>query len=309
MQRFKSHRAVLQAICDACDRADQDGHLIGAIRSARAIALEAHCHPATVWRAVNGLAAAGWLLVVSVGGRVRLQGAPSQNAVNVYAIPGYPGGLAHAKAKRTLRRWVRSADGQRRLETYETGQQATFWDPRDLDPEPPQAVASCDTPCRTVRHPLSHHATPPVARCDTTISHTTPSPKNHDHGVRPEPSPPRPSAPAQRRKAHTCPHIADVAQLEVFAFVDPPGQSAPPGLIGLYRRCVQIGLADDCEAGKLRFLATAVHARRIGKDPRRLFASIVNSGRVRTGQDLPITCSDEDEARRMLRAYRDRLSG
>jgi hypothetical protein len=100
-----------------------------------------------------------------------------------------------------------------------------------------------------------------------------------------------------------------VAQLEVFAFVEPPGQSAPPGLIGLYRRCVQIGLADDCEAGKLRFLATAVHARRIGKDPRRLFASIVNSGRVRTGQDLPITCSDEDEARRMLRAYRDRLSG
>lgn len=68
----------------------------------------------------------------------------------------------------------------------------------------------------------------------------------------------------------------------------------------LWLECCRIGLADNSQAGKLRFATAAMCALRQGRDPMRLFASMVNRGEVRTGEGLKVALEDEDRAIRVI---------
>src|SRR5205823_1516148 len=54
------------------------------------------------------------------------------------------------------------------------------------------------------------------------------------------------------------------------------------------------------EAAQLTLVAVAVHARRVGQEPCRLFVALLRDQRWEV-----ITQADEDQARALLRAYRD----
>lgn len=73
-------------------------------------------------------------------------------------------------------------------------------------------------------------------------------------------------------------------------------------LLALHEQAVRAGFARDGEAGKLEFLAAAVHSLSIGaRNPEGLFATI-----VRKGLWAYVTQADEDRARCRLNSFRAR---
>lgn len=289
-RRNPAYARILQAICDTCDRPDEQGSLVGAFRSGRAFARAANVATSTFWKGVAELVAHGVVVVLANGGTVRL---PHRtiNASNTYGVPGHKGALDHRAVRREFRQVQVDADGCRRAVRVHAGDQATLWH-RDLFQRAPS-----DRGRPLIGQGVSAHRTGGVRSSDTTI--TTPSPaqrlQSHGHGA------------SRSRRRRRCPHIVDVEQLRHVELGTMPGYPPPPpALAALYVQCREIGLADNSEAGWIRFVAAAFAAVRDGREPRALFASMVNSGAVRSGEQLYVTLEDEDAAVRLIKRHRER---
>jgi len=71
-------------------------------------------------------------------------------------------------------------------------------------------------------------------------------------------------------------------------------------LLALHQQAIARGWLQGGEAAQLNVVAAAVHARRVGDAPCRLFVALLRDQRWEV-----ITQEDEDEARRLPRLYRD----
>ena len=71
-------------------------------------------------------------------------------------------------------------------------------------------------------------------------------------------------------------------------------------LLALHQQAMARGWLRGGEAAQLTVVAAAVHARRVGQKPCRLFVALLRDQRWEV-----ITQEDEDQARALLRAYRD----
>jgi hypothetical protein len=96
--------------------------------------------------------------------------------------------------------------------------------------------------------------------------------------------------PAEKRRGKRCPHIAGPNVLGDDAL-----------LSELYVACVDVGLARATEHGRHQFWAAAECALRQGRDPCKLFASMVNGGDFIEGGSLWVTGHDEDAASARLK--------
>jgi hypothetical protein len=73
-----------------------------------------------------------------------------------------------------------------------------------------------------------------------------------------------------------------------------------PRLLALHQQAIARGWLQGGMAAQLNVVAAAVHARRVGEAPCRLFMALLRKQRWEV-----ITQEDEDQARALLRAYRD----
>jgi hypothetical protein len=71
-------------------------------------------------------------------------------------------------------------------------------------------------------------------------------------------------------------------------------------LLALHQQAIARGWLRGGEAARLNVVAAAVHARRVGQAPCRLFVALLRDQRWEV-----ITQEDEDQARRLLREHRD----
>ena len=71
-------------------------------------------------------------------------------------------------------------------------------------------------------------------------------------------------------------------------------------LLALHQHAIARGWLQGGEAAQLNVVAAAVHARRVGDAPCRLFVALLRDQRWEV-----ITQEDEDQARRLLREHRD----
>ena len=71
-------------------------------------------------------------------------------------------------------------------------------------------------------------------------------------------------------------------------------------LLALHQHAIARGWLQGGEAAQLNVVAAAVHARRVGEMPCRLFVALLRDQRWEV-----ITQEDEDQARRLLREHRD----
>ena len=71
-------------------------------------------------------------------------------------------------------------------------------------------------------------------------------------------------------------------------------------LLALHQHAIARGWLQGGEAAQLNVVAAAVHARRVGDTPCRLFVALLRDQRWEV-----ITQEDEDQARRLLREHRD----
>ena len=71
-------------------------------------------------------------------------------------------------------------------------------------------------------------------------------------------------------------------------------------LLALHQQAMARGWLHGGEAAQLTIVAAAVHARRVGQAPCRLFVALLRDQRWEV-----ITQQDEDQARALLRAHRD----
>ena len=71
-------------------------------------------------------------------------------------------------------------------------------------------------------------------------------------------------------------------------------------LLALHQQAIARGWWQGGEAAQLNAVAAAVHARRVGQVPCRLFVALLRDQRWEA-----ITQEDEDQARQLLREHRD----
>jgi hypothetical protein len=256
-------RRTLQAIADRCNPADAEGSLIGAFGGS-SLYEEAGCSTRAFWRHLRRLEDLGFVVTIGRGGQLG-----GRNYGNCYGVPGFPGALDSRKARRRQQTWRMAEDGRPQLVILEPGQQVEIW---------PRARSSISAESDTTVVSLK-------ARSDTTVvslkpeSGTPPFPHGspgNDHGA----SRADRSRRSPRITAVTVADLRDVRRLLV-----------------LFAQAVVRGWIDGSEASRLRFVACAVHALRVGdRNPPGLFAACY---RRRMLFD-PISAEDEDEARRML---------
>jgi hypothetical protein len=143
-------------------------------------------------------------------------------------------------------------------------------------------------------------------------------------GAAPVQAPEVPDAPERLREPvapcpgpATCPVTPQTPQAPTAtppACARPPAPLPPPTLrdvtlvdlgdagrlLALHQQAMARGWLRGGEAAQLNVVAAAVHARRVGQDPCRLFVALLRDQRWEV-----ITQEDEDQARRLLRAHRD----
>lgn len=268
-----SMKRSLQAIADKCDRADEQGNLLGAF-GGQALYKAAGCSARSMWTHIDRFSAMGYVVCIGRGGRFA-----NRTLANIYGIPGRRGGLDHRRARRELRTMDKGRDGKFRPTIIQPGEQAMLW-----RPESGGSSSSCPSPpgpssprgsAEKLHTPREKLHTPPCAELHTTIRPDG-HPDEKDHGaLRPKSAP--------KRLGHV--HALDLTDMR--------------RLLALFDRAVTLGLADPSENGRMQFVAAAEHARRLARrNAPGLFASIVNDGRW-----LYITQRDEEAAAARWRSY------
>lgn len=154
-----AYRAVLQALANACDAADAQGHLLGGCGGQR-IWHAAGVSRATFWRAVRTLTAAGFVVLVARGGVLA-----GRNCVSRYAVPGAPGALDHVACRRRVQRMVSDGAGKWVPQIITPGDQ-----PQLLDVQP-RAATNAQPPTPPAQGPARAAApVPPAPRATASVA-------------------------------------------------------------------------------------------------------------------------------------------
>jgi hypothetical protein len=117
----------------------------------------------------------------------------------------------------------------------------------------------------------------------------------------PAPYPPAPQTPQRpRAPVPACARIPTRPPPPILRDVTLADLSNVARLLALHQQAIACGWLQGGEAAQLNIVAVAVHARRVGEAPCRLFVALLREQRWEV-----ITQEDEDQARRLLREHRD----
>jgi hypothetical protein len=274
-------RHTLQVIADRADAPDDGGNLVGAFGGA-ALILACGCSRPAFWRHLNKLTAAGFVVLLRRGGTLG-----ARQYGNVYGVPGLRGSLNHRRAARQMRRLIQSPDGRRVLDIIEPGQQPALF----IAPDQDGAIIAADQDAATSSggHSDGESETTPVSKRDYPPSQneTPPSPltsaalkKTMRDGA---------SRCSIRRRHGSEPRITAVTLADL---------RDTRRLLLLRDDAVARGLIRDNEQDRLRFVAAAEHALRVGDDPVKVFGAMVWRGRW-----LYLAACDEQAALDRLSRY------
>jgi hypothetical protein len=265
-------RHTLQAIADQCDAPDSSGNLLKCWGGKCLRELALVC-PATFWRHIKKLMDVGFVVQIERGG----------GKANAYAIPGQPGNLDHVNVRRgrQMPLWSEPDSGSRTLKLVPPACQGNA--PGTSDNSSPVMTHRL-----RMRQGVSHCETGDPSQSETQPS-WLPSPfhQDHDHG-----------AVEQRGTDMVLTRKAGRKSGPRLRHVEPGALRSLLQLAKLYRDAGAKGLLSGgkCEYTWLQFVAAAMHAGRVGQQPERLFAAIVNRG-----QWLYLSNGDEDRAQRWIR--------
>ena len=277
-------RATLRGVAAACQTSDAAGNLLGAFGGQDMIAA-AGCSRATFWRHLRRLMDLGYVIQLGTGGCY-----DNKSYGNQYGIPGRRGALDDRACRRDMRRMVQGADGRYRSTVTPSGAQAPLW-----PAETHKATDRAADPSLGLRRGAPQNETAPqneahpqplvvggAARTQpvgATAQNEAPHGNYHgnysgkDHG-----------ASRRRDRGKRLPHF-EAAELDDTAC-----------LMRLFEVAVERGLVERSQSDRLRFVGAAEHARRVARDPVRLFAHVVNEGRW-----LFVSCEDESAANERIK--------
>ncbi|MFA9478533.1 hypothetical protein ACERK3_09515 [Phycisphaerales bacterium AB-hyl4] len=285
-------RGTLQAIADACDAPGPDGSLLGAFGGKRLVEA-AGVGRSTFWRHLERLTRLGYVVLLKRGGAFG-----DRNLGNIYAIPGHRSALDDRRCARRMQRMVPSADGTLKPEIIEPGTQPQLWpgsqnDPGDparrpAPPDPPQRPRRGDTRSGAPPSPCAKSETTPVSKWDGgspkvghhhPLSHPLAGKNQSGAGA---------SRPLRGRRTAE-PRLSDIRDVDL---------TDTGRLLALHRQAIRRGWVGSSDADRLRFVAAAVRALRLGDFPPKLFRTTVERRRW-----LWISQADEDEARRRIQRH------
>lgn len=289
-------RQTLQAIANACNRPDEDGSMTGAF-GGQSLINAAGCGRSTFWRHVARLEQLGYAVTLKRGGTIG-----SKNYGNVYGVPGKRGALHDRRCSRRMQRMVPSADGTLKPEIIEPGDQPQLWPGTPGTPGTPGSSGPPGKPparrsdAERARRSAPAGAAAPQSRAESETGVVSKwdggSPKVRHH--HPPPHLPiwknQSGAGASRpRSAPTEPRLADITLADLTSI---------SRLLELHRQAVERRWVTASDADRLRFVAAAVRALRLGDHPPKLFRATVERRLW-----LWISTADEDEARRRIHRH------
>ena len=267
--------ATLQVIANRCDPAKGAGGDLLVCFGGGGLAKACHCSMRTLWRRLSRLESLGYVVAVGRGGAIQ-----GRSYANIYGVPGLRGSLDHRRARRQSRPMVLGEDGVWRPNVLDQGEQAQFWP--DNSKHHSRRVAG--SPTRgTPRRPnveIEGAGGVPVGSDGAepggggTVSVTV----GHCQSVTlPSPIPPhKKTIGCVTRGDHGGSRelVGGPSSLGGFQVVTPADLSDTQALIDLHARLMGRPWSDTPTNDRIRYLAAAEHASRVGKDPPALFASL-----------------------------------
>lgn len=298
-------RETLQVIADRCDRQPLScGSLKSCVGGAK-LARAAGVSLGTLWRHIRRLERLGFIVCI---------GHLHPTGVNCYGVPGLRGSLSTSAVTRKIAQMVRCTDGVYRQQIIDPGGQMTFFHLGELNaaldnehsPRPqPQSAAvtarsadSISGEMPDAKRGAARHEPFLCARSDT-------GGVSNRHGTRV-----KMTRVTTLTIGNTCARTIGVdgaaARRKGNGGQSLPRISAdhlrdPAKMVELHARAVDRGLASYSEAGELLWCYHVAHALRVGGDPIRLFAYLVNRGHCRPDYagSLFISQADENAGRKI----------